>query len=69
MIRRPARKGDQHFPISAYILKSYSTENSRNPILDSNQESNSIKQLHKYLNILEISSKSKKEPNPNNRSK
>jgi hypothetical protein len=25
MIRRPARKGDQSFPFSAYILKSYST--------------------------------------------
>lgn len=34
MIRRPVRKGDQPFPFSAYILKSYSTENSRQLVLD-----------------------------------
>lgn len=67
-MRRPARKGDQSFPFSAYILKSYSTENSRQLVLDNRQETNSIKQLNQYLNILEINSKIKKETTLNNRS-
>ena len=66
MIRRPTRKGDQCFPFSAYILKSYSTENSRQLVVDNRQETNSIKQLNQYLNILEINSKLKKEPCLNN---
>lgn len=66
MIRRPVRKGDQCFPFSAYILKSYSTENSRQLVPENRQDSNSIKQLNQYLNILEINSKMKKETISNN---
>lgn len=68
MIRRPARKGDQPFPFSAYILKSYSTENSRQLLLDNRSEGNSIKQLNQYLNILEINAKNIRDVSAINRS-
>ena len=68
MSRRPSsRQRQQPFPFSAYILRSYATDN--NKLLAHHQDdSETLKQLNQYLNILEINSKFTKDSISSNQS-
>jgi hypothetical protein len=57
------RRNQQPFPFSAYVVKAYSTENSRQQPADST-EPRPQAQLNQYLNILEINSKLQREQLP-----
>ena len=72
MIRRPASRNKAHnqpFPFSAYILKSYSTEHSKKITPEAVYNTNSIKTINQYLNILELNSKIQKQSIIVNKSK
>lgn len=68
MSRRPSsRHRQQPFPFSAYILRSYATDN--NKFVHPHQEdAETLKQLNQYLNILEINSKLTKDSISSNQS-